>query len=301
MPENKKEEIKSKEVETLECFVIMPIANQPGYDEGHFKSVYNDIFKKAIEDAGFTPYRADDSQSSSVIHLEIIKRLIEAPMAICDLSAKNPNVMYELGIRQAFDKPVVLVGDNNPGDIFDIGNINTYQYRKNLIYREVLQDQEIITKMLKETYNQHKQGTSHNSLISLIKMSAATINTSIGLDDSEMMKMIYSEIVSMKSDINRIKIDKSNLANDKLTYKYDDISKEIDLLNRKFRLIKNEPHSDFGGKLNDMNFLLNQCSKLLNNNKLNIRDFINISKLAEQIEIYRKEYENEILKDEGII
>lgn len=213
MEKNKNNEIKKKsndEGEKPECFVIMPIGNQPGYEEGHFKHVYNDIFKKAIEDAGFKPYRADDSKSSSVIHIDIIRKLIDAPMAICDLSAKNPNVMYELGIRQAFDKPVVLVGDSNPGDIFDIGNINTYQYRKSLIYREVLEDQKAIQKMLKETFNSKDSGTSCNSLISLIKINAATINTSTGIDEKDMIKMIYNELVSVKSDINKLKKEKSN-------------------------------------------------------------------------------------------
>lgn len=213
MKKNKNDETKKKsnnEGDKPECFVIMPIGNQVGYDEGHFKHVYNDIFKKAIEDAGFKPYRADDSKSSSVIHIDIIKKLIDAPMAICDLSAKNPNVMYELGIRQAFDKPVVLVGDSNPGDIFDIGNINTYQYRKSLIYREVLEDQKAIRKMLEKTFSLGEDGTSCNSLISLIKINAATINTSVGIDEKDMIKMIYNELVSVKSDINKLKKEKSN-------------------------------------------------------------------------------------------
>lgn len=199
-------------VETLECFVIMPISNQTGYDEGHFKSVYNDIFKPAIEKAGFKAYRADDSQSSNVIHLEIIKRLIEAPMAICDLSTKNPNVMYELGIRQAFDKPVLLVGDNNPGDIFDVGNINTYQYRNKLKYREVMQDQEKISKMIKETYDKHSNGSEFNSLISLININSAKINTK-NIDENTLIKATYNEIIRMKSDILSLK-KKINNTND---------------------------------------------------------------------------------------
>lgn len=210
IPNNEMKKKSNNEGDKPECFVIMPIGNQVGYEEGHFKHVYNDIFKKAIEDAGFKPYRADDSKSSSVIHIDIIKKLIDAPMAICDLSAKNPNVMYELGIRQAFDKPVVLVGDSNPGDIFDIGNINTYQYRKSLVYREVLEDQKAIQKMLKETFNSKQDGTSCNSLISLIKINAATINTSAGIDEKDMIKMIYNELVSMKSDINKLKKEKNN-------------------------------------------------------------------------------------------
>jgi hypothetical protein len=55
-----------------------------------------------------------------VIHLDVIKRLVHSPLVLCDLSARNPNVMFELGIRQAFDKPVVLVQDEKTPQIFDI-------------------------------------------------------------------------------------------------------------------------------------------------------------------------------------
>ena len=285
--------VKEKNIEELECFVIMPIGNNTEYEEGHFKSVYDDIFKKAIEDAGFVPYRADDSQSSSVIHLEIIKRLIDAPMAICDLSSKNPNVMYELGIRQAFDKPVVLVGDNNPGEIFDIGNINTYQYRKSLIYREVLEDQETITKMLKETYKQYKNGSSYNSLISLIKMTAATINTSVGLNDSDMMKMIYNEIVNMKTDINRIKIDRIK-TNDNLFNNYE----KIKLVNGKFNNIKNELNFDGDKKISDINSILVECDNILRSNRLNLKEMMEITEIQEKALEYRKKLESDLLNGE---
>ena len=53
---------------------------------------------------------------------------------------KNPNVLFELGIRQAFDLPVVLIQEENTPRIFDISSINTLDYRKELIYREVIED-----------------------------------------------------------------------------------------------------------------------------------------------------------------
>ena len=132
----KKEEkdgVKEKE----QCFVIMPISDPEGYESGHFKYVYDDIFKPAIEEAGFEPKRADDDGSSSMIQVNIIKDIIESPMAICDLSTRNPNVLFELGIRQAFDLPVVLVQEEGTPRIFDISTINTIDYRKSLKYREV--------------------------------------------------------------------------------------------------------------------------------------------------------------------
>lgn len=90
------------------CFVIMPISDPDGYEEGHFESVYRDIFVPAIEDAEYEPHRVDEDVSTGVIQAKILEQLINAPMAICDLSTRNPNVLFELGIRQAYDKPVVF-------------------------------------------------------------------------------------------------------------------------------------------------------------------------------------------------
>ncbi|HII4524288.1 TPA: hypothetical protein ACY4UK_001430 [Clostridium perfringens] len=202
----------SKDKESLECFVIMPISNHKDYDEGHFNLVYEDIFKPAIKSAGFTPYRVDESKGCNVIHLEIIKKLIESPMAICDVSTRNPNVLYELGIRQAFDKPVILVGDDDPSKIFDIANINTYKYNRTLNYRSVLQDQKEISKRIKETFENHKNGIDSNSLIKILKIDAATknVNPKEKLDEKDMITMMYNELMSLKKDLrNNYNLNKS--------------------------------------------------------------------------------------------
>lgn len=88
------------------CFVIMPISDSEDYTSGHFGRVYEHIIKPACELAGFKPIRADDIMTTNYIALDIIKNIIESEMAICDLSSRNPNVLYELGIRQAFNLPV---------------------------------------------------------------------------------------------------------------------------------------------------------------------------------------------------
>ena len=103
-----------------QCFVIMPISDPEDYEPGHFKCVYEDILIPAIKEAGYTPKRADDDKSSSMIQVNIIQDIIESPMAVCDLSSRNPNVLFELGIRQAFDLPVVLVQEEGTPRIFDI-------------------------------------------------------------------------------------------------------------------------------------------------------------------------------------
>lgn len=153
MTTKKTEETKEVTVksENNDCFIIMPIADQDGYKEGHFKRVYEDIFAPACRAAGYRPVRADDVAQTNLIHLDILQKLLESPMAICDLSTRNPNVLFELGLRQAFDKPTILVQEVGTPQIFDINLFRYTQYRRGLDYRDVLADQKSIQKVLEDT------------------------------------------------------------------------------------------------------------------------------------------------------
>lgn len=189
------------------CFVIMPISDPDGYEKGHFKYVYEDVFKPAIENAGFYPKRADDDGSSSLIQVNIIRDIIEAPMAICDLSSRNPNVLFELGIRQAFDLPVVLVQEEGTPRIFDISTINTIDYRSALIYREVIEDREKISKAIKAT----KDNTSGvNSIIRLLEIGKAEMDNEKSTSELDDIKMMF---FALSNQINNLRKQNENLNN----------------------------------------------------------------------------------------
>ena len=128
----------SKKEEKEKCFVIMPISDQGDYPMGHFAKVYEQIIKPSVEAAGYEAYRVDENNICDVIINKIFSAIQECPMAICDLSNRNPNVLYELGLRQAYDKPVVLIQDDKTEKIFDISGINTSFY-KNMLKRPIWQ------------------------------------------------------------------------------------------------------------------------------------------------------------------
>lgn len=194
-----------------ECFVIMPISDPEGYNKGHFKMIYDDIFTPAIEKAGFKAYRADDNNASDIIQIKIVEKIIKSPMAICDLSNRNPNVLFELGMRQAFNKPVVLVQEEGEGKIFDVQSINTISYKKECIYRDVIDNQDKIAKALRETYDNYKSGKSLNSLVSLMDVEPAKVSNN-KMNDNDMLKILFNEIMDLKNSV-----DNMNMKNEELT------------------------------------------------------------------------------------
>lgn len=102
------------------CFVIMPISDVPDYPPGHFNRVFNHIIVPACKQVGYKAIRADVTSKTNVIIADILKHAVSCDMAICDLSSRNPNVFYELGFRQAFDKKTVLMIDERTERPFDI-------------------------------------------------------------------------------------------------------------------------------------------------------------------------------------
>lgn len=157
------------EVENEKCFVIMPIGDTEGYEKGHFKKVYEDLLKPAIKEAGYLPERADEIQSTSLITVDIIDRIYNTPISICDISSCNPNVFYELGIRNTCMLPVVLIKDKKTNNPFDIKDIRHTEYSESLEYEDVIKKREKIKDAITQTIDDYKRGINRNSLISLIK------------------------------------------------------------------------------------------------------------------------------------
>lgn len=199
-----KDNMKKEITQGNDCFIIMPIADPDGYDKGHFKKVYEDLFKVACDKSGFHAIRADEVQQTNLIHLDILQKLIDSPMAICDLSNRNPNVLFELGLRQAFDKPTVLVQECGTPKIFDISPLRYTEYRKELKYREVLEDQESIAEALRATKKATDNGEGINSIINLLSLSSpASLKDITDNDSAKMLQIVMSEMNELRTDFRR--------------------------------------------------------------------------------------------------
>ncbi|MCZ4271450.1 hypothetical protein [Maritalea porphyrae] len=197
--------------DTPECFVMMPISDCDGYDQGHFNHVYKDLIEPSCKDAGFRPTLASEVNKSNLIQLDIIQRIVEAPMAVCDLTTKNPNVMFELGIRQAFDKPVTLIKERGQSTIFDIAPLRYVEYSRNLKYHEVLNEQGKLVKSLRETFDAVGDNRNVNSIVKLLAINggAATVpNIEGGAKEDAQLRFIMDELRQIRRLFNRNSPDK---------------------------------------------------------------------------------------------
>ncbi|MCH8027918.1 MAG: hypothetical protein IID63_07325 [candidate division Zixibacteria bacterium] len=74
----------------------------------------------------------------------VISHIDKCKFAIADVTAQNPNVMYELGFAHAINKDVIMISDKKRKKrkrIFDIDNINTIYFTDIEILKEQLGNQ----------------------------------------------------------------------------------------------------------------------------------------------------------------
>jgi len=117
----------------LTAFVIMPfVERDQKHASGFFPEVLRSLITPAAKESKFTVKTAN-RQGSDLIQSTIINDLLEADLIIADLTEHNPNVMFELGVRMAEDKPVVLIKAQGTGPLFDVDNmLRVFEYNPNL-------------------------------------------------------------------------------------------------------------------------------------------------------------------------
>jgi hypothetical protein len=92
------------------CFIISPIGSKDTETRLHFDQVKRHIIDPIATKKGYLTTRADEIPKPGTITKQIITHLNDADLVFADLTEKNPNVFYELAVRHAVGKPVILMG-----------------------------------------------------------------------------------------------------------------------------------------------------------------------------------------------
>lgn len=104
------------------CFVMMPFAEPLG-------AYYLTVYQPAIDKAKLRPVRADaEIFGTGKIIDQIWAGIHSARVLVAELTGRNPNVLYELGLAHALRKPVVLVSSNEEDVPFDVRHVRVIYY-----------------------------------------------------------------------------------------------------------------------------------------------------------------------------
>lgn len=151
---------------SLTAFVIMPFTEKTEqYPSGFYTEVLRNVITPAAVEAGFKVETAQ-REGSDVIQSTIVRDLLAADLVIADLSDHNPNVLFELGLRMAFEKPTALIRAKGTKPIFDVDNmLRVYDYSPNLWKSTIEQDIPKLSAHIKATWEKKNTAVTYMQLL----------------------------------------------------------------------------------------------------------------------------------------
>lgn len=103
------------------CFVLMPFAE-------YMRPVYDDHIHPVVESEELSCLRADDIASTNIITRDIWEKINRARFIIADLTGRNPNVFYEVGMAHTLGKEVILLAQSMEDVPFDLKALRCIVY-----------------------------------------------------------------------------------------------------------------------------------------------------------------------------
>ena len=107
-----------------------------------------------------------DADDVGIIQKRIIQNIYDNPIVVCDVSGKNPNVMFELGLRLAFDKPTIIVKDDKTSYSFDTAPIEHLEYPRDLRFARIVAFKDQLMDKIKAT---HTKATTDKNYTTFLK------------------------------------------------------------------------------------------------------------------------------------
>jgi hypothetical protein len=101
------------QVKSSHVFYLCPFASP-------FNAVYADHVRPTVLASGFTIDRADEIYGVQPIIEDIWESINSAEVVIADVTGRNPNVMYEIGMAHTVGKPVVIITQDIDDVPFDL-------------------------------------------------------------------------------------------------------------------------------------------------------------------------------------
>lgn len=110
------------------CFVIMPFSEtSKEHTEEYWTKHFETFLKPLIEECeGLEAIRSEPLRGD--VLKQIITELVTVPVVVADLTDLNPNVFWELGVRQSFKHGTVTIAEKGTKLPFDISVKGTQFY-----------------------------------------------------------------------------------------------------------------------------------------------------------------------------
>lgn len=116
------------------CFVIMPFSKER-------KEVYKFGIAPACQQAGYEAKRVDELVGHFNINRKIIEYLFRCDAVVAEITDKNPNVFYEMGVAHAIANKTIMIAQDADKLPFDIRNYRCIIYEQSVEGLQRLQEE----------------------------------------------------------------------------------------------------------------------------------------------------------------
>ncbi len=178
----------------------MPISALDGCSENHWSDVH-EILVESIDSTGFEPNLVSNADDVGIIQKRIIQNLYDNPIVVCDVSGKNPNVMFELGMRLAFDRPAIIVKDDKTSYTFDTSPIEHLEYPRDLRFSKIVEFKDKLADKIKKT---HDKATTDPNYTTFLKHFGEFKVAKIEKKEVSGQEFILEELRNLRLAINRL-------------------------------------------------------------------------------------------------
>lgn len=107
------------------AFVVMPFANE-------YTAIYDNVIRKEVKAIGLGCKRADEFHDPAWIMDDVKRCISEATFLVADLSGRNLNVFYEVGLAHAIGQTVILLTQSNKDVPPKLRGVRCIRYRNSL-------------------------------------------------------------------------------------------------------------------------------------------------------------------------
>jgi hypothetical protein len=168
-----------------DCFVIMPFSQTTNeHTQDYWTRHYEKFLKPIIEESGSYEVHRSKSLSGDILD-QIIRALVASQLVVADLTDANPNVYWELGVRQSFQNGTITIAEFGTSLPFDLGGKGTLFYYP-------------------------KDHIKNNEFINDFQEAIKQISTNQGSPDSQVLETIsgrgtFFEVIQRDEAIRRVK------------------------------------------------------------------------------------------------
>lgn len=188
------------------CGIVMPISALEDCTEAHWADVLN-IISDAIKNAGYKPNIVSNANEVGIIQKRIIQNLYDNEIVVCDVSGKNPNVMFELGVRLAFDKPTIVLKDDRTDYSFDTSPIEHISYPRDLRFTKIVEFKNKLSEKIVATARASKNDPSYTTFL---KHFGEFKVASLEQKEVGPQEFILEEVSEIKRSIRRLEMESRN-------------------------------------------------------------------------------------------